>query len=165
MASPSLEPLEKLNVNQLKAKITRTWGKYQRAAQRTMGPLLYHLRKKLKAQGKSGAGFGAWVEDNVDISRRTADRWADEWAIAHGLMKKPPKSATIRQLTKSKPSVDGKVTMSVSFIVDKQKQDEFVEAMEILGEDAEAIIFKAVTEAAKKKSHAKVANHTVAAHA
>ena len=120
-----------------------------------MAPLLYHLRAKLKAQGKSGAGFGAWVEDNLDISRRTADRWADEWAIAHGLKKPPKRAATSGQLTKSKPSVDGKVTMSVSFIVDEQRQEEFVKAMDILGEDAEAIIFNAVTEAAAKtKSHA-----------
>jgi hypothetical protein len=74
MARPEVAGLEKLGVNDLKTKITNTWGKYKRAAQRTMGPLLYHLRKKLKAQGKSSAGFGAWVEDNVDISRRTADR-------------------------------------------------------------------------------------------
>jgi len=128
-----------------------------------MAPLLYQLRSKIKAQGKSGEGFGAWVESHLDMSRRTADRWADEWAIAHGLKKPPKRATTSGQLTKSKPSVDGKVTMSVSFIVDKQKQDEFVEAMDILGEDAEAVIFQAVTEAAaKKKSHA---NHKVAAHA
>ena len=65
------------------------------------------------------------------MSRRTADRWADQWAIAHGL-KKPLKPATTSgHLSKSKPGVDGKVTMSISFIVDEERQEEFVEAMDI----------------------------------
>jgi hypothetical protein len=153
--------VSKFTISQLKSRLVHH-AKRNRAV---MAPLLFELRKRIKAQGRKAEGFGAWVESHLDMSRRTADRWADDWAIAHGLKKPPKRATTFGQLTKSKPSVDGKVTMSVSFIVDKQKQDEFVEAMEILGEDAEGIIFKAVTEAAKKKSHAKVANHTVAAHA
>ena len=162
MTTAQGQALETLSVTELKNQLCKVWVRYQRTAQRKMAPMLYFLRKKLKAQGKSGAGFGAWVEDNLDISRRTADRWADEWAIAHGLKKPPKRAPTSGQLTKSKPSVDGKVTMSISFIVDEQRQQEFVDAMDILGEDAEAIIFKAVTEAAKKKSHA---NNKLAAHA
>lgn len=82
--------------------------------------------------------------------------------MAHGLKKPPKRVTTSGQLTKSKPSADGKVTMNISFIVTEKRQDEFVEAMKILGEDAEPIIFKAVTEAAKKRSHE---NHKLAAHA
>jgi hypothetical protein len=150
--------VSKYTINQLKSRLVR-------AAKRTrsvMAPLLYQLRSKLKAQGRSGEGFGAWVEAHLDMSRRTADRWADEWAIAKGL-KKPPKRAasTSGQMTKSTPTVDGKVTLQVSFVVTKERQDQFVEAMEILGEEAEQVIFKAVTEAARAKN----ANHKLAAHA
>jgi len=149
------ESLEKLSVHDLKAKITRTWGKYQRAAQRTMGPMLYHLRKKLKAQGKSGAGFGAWVEDNVDISRRTADRWADAYGVSKGLMKpKKRKAPTFRQLSKSgeaKPSVDGKVAVSLQFVLTEQERDEFMDALKVLGDEATRIMYSAVTAAAGKK--------------
>jgi hypothetical protein len=155
--------VSKFTISQLKSRLVR----HAKRSRSVMAPLLYQLRRKIKAQGRSGEGFGAWVESHLDMSRRTADRWADDWAIAHGL-KKPPKPATTSgQLTKSKPSVDGKVTMSISFIVDEQRQEEFVQAMNVLGEDAEKIIFNAVTEAAKTKSHAnhKVANHKVAAHA
>jgi hypothetical protein len=149
------ESLEKLSVHDLKAKITRTWGKYQRAAQRTMGPLLYHLRKKLKAQGKSGAGFGAWVEDNVDLSRRTADRWADAYAVSKGLMKpRKHKAPTFRQLSNSgeaKPSVDGKVTVPLSFVLSENERDEFMNAVKILGDEATKVIYSAVISAAAQK--------------
>lgn len=155
MATLANESLEKLNVSQLKATITRTWGKYQRAAQRTMGPLLYHLRKRLKAQGKSGAGFGAWVEDNVDISRRTADRWADDYGVSKGLMKpKKRKAPAFSQLSKSgeaKPSVDGKVTVPLSFVLSENERDEFMDALKILGDEATKVMYSAVIAAAGKK--------------
>jgi ribonuclease BN (tRNA processing enzyme) len=152
--------VSKFTISQLKSRLVR----HAKRSRSVMAPLLYQLRSKIKAQGSSGEGFGAWVESHLDMSRRTADRWADEWAIAHGLKKPPKRATTSGQLTKSpKPTVDGKVTMSVSFIVDERRQEEFVEAMDILGEDAEAVIFNAVTEAAaKKRSHAR---HTTAAHA
>lgn len=63
-----------------------------------MSEYLYWLRKKLKAQGARNdlkgekQGFGPWVEENLPISRRTADTWADEWAREAGLMK--PKSTS-----------------------------------------------------------------------
>jgi hypothetical protein len=155
MATLANEALEKLNVNQLKATITRTWGKYQRAAQRTMGPLLYHLRKRLKAQGKSGAGFGAWVEDNVDLSRRTADRWADAYAVSKGLMKpKKHKALAFSQLSKSpdeKPTADGKIAMALQFVLTKQEHGEFMDALKVLGAEATPIIYSAVIAAAGKK--------------
>ena len=146
--------LDKLSVNELKTKLTNTWGKYKRAAQRTMGPLLYHLRKKLKAQGKSRAGFGAWVEDNVDISRRTADRWADEYAISKRLMKprkhKAPTFGHLSKSSKATPS-DGKVTVPLSFVLRQDEADKFVAAIKVLGDEAPAIIYDAVTNAAARR--------------
>jgi hypothetical protein len=155
--------VSKFTISQLKSRLVR----HAKRTRAVMAPLLFELRKRIKAQGRKAEGFGAWVESHLDMSRRTADRWADEWAIAHGLKKPPKRVTTSGQLTKSKPSVDGKFTMNISFIVDEKRQQEFVDAMETLGEDAEEIVFNAVTEAAKKKSHAKakVTNHTVAAHA
>lgn len=153
--------VSKLTILQLKSRLVH----HAKRSRAVMAPLLYQLRSRIKAQGRSGEGFGAWVESHLDMSRRTADRWADEWAIAHGLKKPPKRATTSGQLTKSKVGIDGKVTMSISFIVDEPRRDKFVEAMDILGEDAEAIVFDAVTAAAKAKSNAKVANHRVAAHA
>jgi hypothetical protein len=151
--------VSKFTISQLKSRLVH----HAKRSRAVMAPLLYELRKRIKAQGRSGEGFGAWVESHLDMSRRTADRWADEWAIAHGLKKPPKRAVTSGQLTRSKPSVDGKVPMTISFIVDEQRQKEFVEAMDILDEDAEAVIFNAVTEAAaKKRAHAR---HTTAAHA
>lgn len=86
--------LKKLNEEELKAAIKFAWKKYERLAKKEMGQLLYWLREKLKAQGSRNdlrdddKGFGAWVEENIEISRRTADRWADEFGIANGLMER-----------------------------------------------------------------------------
>jgi hypothetical protein len=91
---PSDSELQKLNEEELKAAIKSAWKKYERLAKKEMGQLLYWLREKLKAQGirndlrQEDKGFGAWVEQTIEISRRTADRWADEYGIANGLMKR-----------------------------------------------------------------------------
>jgi hypothetical protein len=141
--------VEKLSVAELKAKLEKIWCKHEKLCREQMRPLLYHLRLKLKAQGKSGAGFGAWVEDHLDISRRTADRWADQWAISKGLMK-PRKASTFRHLSKSekKASRDGQVTVSLSFIKPQDEADKFTEAMRILGDRATEIVYAAVMSAA-----------------
>ena len=74
--------LKKLDEEQLKAAIESAWKKYERLAKKEMGQLLYLLREKLRAQGSRNdlrerdKGFGAWVEQTIEISRRTADRWA-----------------------------------------------------------------------------------------
>ena len=113
-----------------------------------MAPLLYYLRDKLKAQGKTGAGFGAWVEDHLDISRRTADRWADQWGISKGLMK-PRKASTFKQVSKSaKPNPDGSVTVPLSFVLSEKEADKFLAAMRILGDRATSVIYDAVIAAA-----------------
>lgn len=94
--------LQNLNEKDLKDAIKSEWKKHERLAKKDMGPLLYWLREKLRAQGSRNdihdkdRGFGAWVEETLDISRRTADRWADWYAIEKGL-----KQLTSGQLTRS----------------------------------------------------------------
>jgi hypothetical protein len=117
-----------------------------------MAPLLYQLRERIKAQGKKGEGFGVWCEKHLDISRRTADRWADEYARKHGLK-------TFRQMTKSRPkqntkTVDGKVTCQVSWVATVEERDQFVEAIAILGPDAQPLIYKTVIKAARERQNA-----------
>lgn len=91
---PSDSELQKLNEDELKAAIQSAWRKYERLAKNEMGQLLYWLRENLRAQGSRNdirdqdKGFGAWVEQTIEISRRTADRWANEYGIRNGLMKR-----------------------------------------------------------------------------
>src|SRR6266700_3264442 len=83
--------LKNLTEAELKAAIRSTWKKYERPAKKEMGPLLFWLRLKLRAQGSRNdiqnqdRGFGAWVDETLSISRRTADRWADDYGTATGL--------------------------------------------------------------------------------
>jgi hypothetical protein len=90
--------LRKLDEEQLKAAIKSTWKKYERLAKDEMGQLLYLLRENLRAQGSRNdlrdrdKGFGAWVEETIEISRRTADRWANDYGIKNGLIKRKPTS-------------------------------------------------------------------------
>jgi hypothetical protein len=140
-----------LSVGELKVKLQSIWEKHERTCRTTMAPLLYHLRNKLKAQGKTGAGFGAWVEDTLDISRRTADRWADDWAVAQGL-KKPSKRAkpTFRQVSKgeSKPA-DGKVVVNFSMALTDSENKAWLVALRVLGSTAQQVVFDAVLNAAR----------------
>ncbi len=92
--------LEKLNEAELKAAIESTWKKCERFAKKEMGPLLYWLRENLRAQGSRNdlrdrdMGFGAWVQETIEISRRTADRWADEYGIKNELIKRKPRTTS-----------------------------------------------------------------------
>ena len=96
----SASELKKLDEEELKAAIKSAWKKHERIAKKDMGPLLYWLRDKLRAQGSRNdlhdrdKGFSAWVEKTIEISRRTADRWADEYGLANGLMKRKRKSTS-----------------------------------------------------------------------
>ena len=140
---------EKLSVPQLKSRLIQA----VKLTKANMAPMLYYLRKKIKAQGKAGQGFGHWVEEHLEIHRRTADRWADQWAIAQGL-KKPAKKVvkTFRQLSKSiKPDPAGNMTVNVSLIRPEADAKKFMEAMDVLGEEASDIIYTAVVTAASKK--------------
>ncbi len=91
-SDPGAKP-ETLSTQQLKTALRAACKKYETSAKKEMSPLVYWLREKMRAQGSRNdihdrdRGFGAWVDEHLDISRRTADRWANEWGIAKGLMK------------------------------------------------------------------------------
>jgi hypothetical protein len=93
--SPDSE-IKKLDEGQLKAAIKSAWKKVERVASKEMGPLLYWLREKLRAPGsrndlrQQDKGFGAWVEENLDVTRRTADSWANAYAFENGLRERKP---------------------------------------------------------------------------
>ena len=86
-ATDSADPyaeIQKLNEHELKAAIKSAWKKHEESASADLAPLLYYLREQLRAQGARNdlaidkdRGFAAWVEENLDICRRTADRWCD----------------------------------------------------------------------------------------
>lgn len=95
--------LQNLNEQELKAAIKSAWKKHERLAKKDMAPLLYWLRVRLRAPGSRNdihdkdRGFGAWVEDNLEISRATADRWADWYATENGLKSQEPTSPHMRR--------------------------------------------------------------------
>lgn len=89
-ARPDSE-LRKLNEQELKAAIISAWKKHEELAKQDLAPMLYWLRDKLRAQGARNdltqdkdRGFAFWVEEHLDISRRTADRWCDWYAVKMG---------------------------------------------------------------------------------
>jgi hypothetical protein len=145
--------LQTLNEEELKAAVTSAWKKHEGLAKNDMAPLLYYLREKLKAQGKSGTGFGAWVEKNIAITRRTADRWANEWAIAQGL-KKPPKTSGPKSKGDGELSdiVDGlrEEYFSLNLLLTPSEQEELIFAWGLLGEEpATRLIYDTLTAAVK----------------
>ena len=160
--------MSKLTEQELKAAIIAAWKKHEELAKADLAPLLYWLRERLRAQGARNdltndkdRGWEVWVTERLEISRRTADRWADDWGIAHGLKKASKRAApTSRQMSKSPGTPDGRVTVNVSFVVSEREHEQFLEAMEILGDDAQRIIYDAVVTAAKKgPSYANQTNH------
>lgn len=143
--------LEDLSINELKSKLVSAAKETAEA----MAPMLFYLRKKIKAQGKVGQGFGAWVEENLGITRRTADRWANEWAIANKL-KDQPKPAS-RQKSKGDglgAIADGerKEYFSLNLSLTPSEQEQVIMAWEVLGEEAATrLICDTLTAAAKAK--------------
>jgi len=84
--------LAKLSEQELKAAIIAAWKKHEELAKQDLAPKLYWLRDKLRAQGARNdltndkdRGFGFWVEEHLDFSRRTADRWCEWYAAESGL--------------------------------------------------------------------------------
>lgn len=82
----------KLNEQELKSAIVAAWKKHEELAKQDLAPLLYWLRDKLRAQGARNdltqdkdRGFAFWVEEHLDISRRTVDRWCEWYAVEAGL--------------------------------------------------------------------------------
>lgn len=49
--------VSKFTIAQLKSRLVH----HAKRSRAVMAPLLYELRKRIKAQGRSGEGFGAWV--------------------------------------------------------------------------------------------------------
>ena len=85
------DPAE-LSEQELKSAIIATWKKHEELAKQDLAPMLYWLRDKLRAQGARNdltqdkdRGFGFWVEEHLDISRRTADRWCEWYAVEAGI--------------------------------------------------------------------------------
>jgi hypothetical protein len=146
--------IEDLSVTELKTKLQNIWRKYEKLCRTQMAPLLFNLRLKLKAQGKTGAGFGAWVEDTLDISRRTADRWADNWGVSAGLQKPSKRvKATFRQMSKSAKdykTADGKVVVNWSMALTTAENKEWLTALRVLGSGAQQVVFSAVINAADR---------------
>jgi hypothetical protein len=72
---PTPCPEEKLSEQQLKEQLIAASLRHLEMAKKTMAPLLYWLRERLKKPGsRKGEGFQAWVDENLFITRRTADR-------------------------------------------------------------------------------------------
>jgi hypothetical protein len=108
----STAEIEKLNEVELKAAIRSAWKMHEHVVKKDMAPLLFWLRLKLRVQGSRNdihdkdRGFGAWVDENLDITRRTADRWADKYGLDNGLMERKPTSG---QSSKGEDPDDGGV--------------------------------------------------------
>jgi hypothetical protein len=83
--------IQKLSEQDLKPAIVAAWKQHEELAKQDLAPMLYWLREKLRAQGACNdltqdkdRGFGFWVEEHLEISRRTADRWCDWYAVEMG---------------------------------------------------------------------------------
>jgi hypothetical protein len=148
---------ENLSISELKSKLIRA----AEETRESMAELLYWLRKKLKAPGKRNdlrrkkVGFGAWCETSLGISRRTADRWADDWAIANGKKKKPvpkptPTSRQDDQRFEESETSPPKITFNLPLLFTEAEQEKFIEAWEALTDEvATQLVFDTVLEKAR----------------
>jgi hypothetical protein len=150
--------IEDLSVTELKNKLQTIWRKHEKLCRESMGEYLYWLRKRMRAQGARNdkkdkpEGFGAWCEDNLSITRRTADKWADDWAIAQGL-KKPSKKTpkTFRTTSKSDESNaagDDNIVVLYQMILTRDEHRAWLAALKVLGPAADKIVFNAVLDTA-----------------
>ena len=137
---PSDSEIQKLNEQELKAAIKSAWKKHERLAKKDMAPLLFWLRLKLRAQGSRNdiqdkdRGFGAWVEDNLDITRRTVDRWADKYGLDNGLMERKPTSG---QPSKGEDPDDGEMEehgQGFTFFVSRPLHKQYQKALKTIRE-------------------------------
>jgi hypothetical protein len=130
----------KLSEQELKSAIIATWKKHEELAKQDLAPMLYWLRDKLRAQGARNdltqdkdRGFGFWVEEHLDISRRTADRWCDWYAVEMGYKQ----DATSGQASKSEVDVwedildnhKGKQQIAMNFWVKTAIHKEYQQAL------------------------------------
>ena len=149
---------ENLSVAELKSKLQNIWSKHEKLCRESMGEYLYWLRKKMRAQGARNdkkakpEGFGAWCEENLHITRRTADKWADAWAVSQGL-KKPSKKQpkTFRpdsKSDKSNPVDGGSMVVDYQMTLTPDENRAWLDALKVLGPAAQKIVFNAVLSAA-----------------
>jgi len=147
---------ENLSIPELKAKLKLVAEQTREA----MAEMLYWLREKLKAQGtrndlqRKREGFAAWCEANLGISRRTADRWANDWAFANGKKRKSSKRTSGHRDQKSLNDAETgppRITFNLPLLLNEGDHEEFMWAVETIGEDEVAsLVFKTVTEKAKE---------------
>jgi hypothetical protein len=113
--------------------------------------LLYLLRKKIKAQGKRGEGFGDWVEKNLEISRRTADRWADEYAVSIG--EKPTSGQNVQKFVPGSRRTDDNLYPLELEFDNREERTLFNQAVRVLQREKrlKQVIYDAVLAEAKVK--------------
>jgi hypothetical protein len=130
------------SIEELKSELISLWGKSKE--------LLYHLRTKLKAQGKRGEGFGEWVEENLEISRRTADRWADEYAVSIG--EKPFRQNVQKWAPRFRQPDDNLCQVELE-LDNPEERKLFIQAVRILQREKRLtqVVYGAVLAAAKVK--------------
>lgn len=148
--------IENLSVAELKNKLQTIWRKHEKLCRESMGEYLYWLRKKMRAQGARNdkkvkpEGFGAWCEENLHITRRTADNWANDWAIAQGLKKPSKKTAkTFRKDSKSDQGNAGGSVVDFQMTLTQEENRAWLDALRVLGAAAQTVIFSAVLSAAQ----------------
>jgi hypothetical protein len=150
---------ENLSVLELQSRLQNIWRKHEKLCRQAMGEYLYWLRKKMRAQGARNdkkdkpVGFGAWCEENLHITRRTADKWADDWASAQGLKKPSEKELkTFRKDSRSDESnsnEDGTIVVSYQMTLTKEEEKTWLAALRILGPRAQKIVLDAVVNAVR----------------
>lgn len=151
---------DNLSVADLKTRLENIWRKHEKLCRESMGEYLYWLRKKMRAQGARNdkkkdkpEGFGIWCQENLHITRRTADNWGNDWAIAQGLKKAPKKTLkTFGKTSKSDRSNaagDGRVVVTYQMTLTDVENDAWLAALRALGADAQRVVFNAVLEAAR----------------
>jgi hypothetical protein len=132
--------IQKLTEQELKTAITAVWKKHEESAKKDLAPMLYWLREKLRAQGARNdltqdkdRGFAFWVEEHLDISRRTVDRWCEWYAVEAGLKQ----DSTSGHLSKSELDVwedvldnhKGKSQIALNFWVKTAVHGQFQKAL------------------------------------
>lgn len=142
---PPAHPLAKSKESQLKSKLKQL-DKSVKVAKEKMAPYLYFLRLRIRKKGsRTGEGFGAWVDENLSVCRRTADLWANEWARKQGLMKE---QSPLEKVPKVDVGVSPDGVLQVRFSLSAERTRQFNEAYQQLGEDrATEIMFDAITKA------------------
>jgi hypothetical protein len=142
--------LQRLNIAQLKSRLRRFTPRLKQLREE-MSPLLAELRKRLAAPGRKGEGFGAWVEKNLPITRRTADNWADEY---EGKRTSRNFSKGSEPRGAARPGEER--VYPLDFVVTDEEEQQLVDAVRVLGpKETKRIVFEALLEAASRKRHGK----------